>query len=275
MSHVQPLSPRTRRGCWAAMPARGRGPQRIFISYRRADAVADAALIQTYLSHTFGKENVFLDLVAIDEGAEFPEVIQQHILRADQFLVVIGPSWLTIEDEVRGGRRLDNPKDLVRREIELARTTNARVIPILVRGAVMPRPEELPESLEWLSYRNAFVIHSETFDRDLDALVERIKKATPRNRFVKGIAELRSYAPLRAILLNAVSKPCAFVLAAAIAAVGYWRGPHYVIPLFLALAALTYFSLSLVAFFSLAEAEWVGAKHSLGTRSEELAGTPE
>jgi hypothetical protein len=62
---------------------------------------------------------------------------------------------------------------------------------------------------------------------------------------------------LGAILWNAVSKPCAIILAAAIAAIGYWRGP-----LFVALAALAYFSLSLVAFFSLSEAEWVGAKHA-------------
>jgi hypothetical protein len=269
MTDVDPLPPR--RGCWAVTSARGRGPQRIFISYRRADAREAAALIHTYLSNAFGRQNVFLDVVTIDEGAAFPDFIRQHILRADQFLIVIGPAWLTIEDEVRGGRRLDNPDDFVRREIELARTTNARVIPILVMGAVMPSPESLPESLEWIAYRNAFVIHPESFDRDLDALVERIKKARPRNRFVRGLAELRSYAPLRAILWNAVSKPCAIVLAAAIAAIGYWRGPLYVTLLFLALAALTYLSLTLVAFFSFAEAEWVGAKPSQVRRAEELA----
>jgi hypothetical protein len=269
MIDVDPSPPH--RGCWAVTSARGRGPQRIFISYRRADAREAAALIHTYLSNAFGRQNVFLDVVTIDEGAEFPDSIRQHILRADQFLIVIGPGWLTIEDEVRGGRRLDNPDDFVRREIELARTTNARVIPILVMGAVMPTPESLPESLQWMSYRNAFVIHPETYDRDLDALVERIKKARPRNRFVRGLAELRSYAPLRAILWNAVSKPCAIVLAAAIAAIGYWRGPLYVALLFLALSALTYLSLSLVAFFSFAEAEWVGARRARGMRSDELA----
>jgi TIR domain-containing protein len=269
MDDVVPLLPH--RGCWAVTPARGRGPQRIFISYRRADALEAAALIYTYLSNGFGKQNVFLDVVTIDEGAEFPDSIRRDILRADQFLIVIGPAWLTVEDEVRGGRRLDNPEDFVRREIELARTTNARVIPILVRGAAMPSRERLPEPLEWMSYRNAFVIHPETFDRDLAALVDRIKKAKPRNRFVRGLAELRSYAPVRSILWNAVSKPCAIVLAAAIAAIGYWRGPLYVTLLFLALAGLTYLSLSLVAFFSFAEAEWVGAKRSRGMRSEELA----
>ena len=255
MTDIDPLPPR--RGCWAVTSARGQGPQRIFISYRRVDADESAALIHAYLSNAFGKQNVFLDLVTIDEGAEFPDVIRRHILRADQFLIVIGRTWLTVEDRVRGGRRLDNPADFVRREIELARTTNVRVIPILVRGAIMPRPEELPESLEWMAYRNAFVIHPESYDRDLAALVERIKKARPRNRFVHGLAELRSLAPLGAILWNAVSKPCAIFLAAAIAAIGYWRGP-----LFVALAALAYFSLSLVAFFSLSEAEWVGAKHA-------------
>src|SRR5262249_23097710 len=180
---------------------------------------------------TYGKQNVFLDVIAIDEGADFPDFIRQDILRADQFLIVIGPTWLETEDRARGGRRLDNPDDFVRREIALARTTNARAIPILVRGAVMPNMEDLPEPLQWISYRNAFVIHPESFDRDLDALVERIKKARPRNRFVRGLAELRSLAPLPTILWNAMSKPCAIVLAAAIAAVGYWLAPLYRAPL--------------------------------------------
>jgi hypothetical protein len=55
-------------------------------------------------------------------------------------LAVIGPTWLTVTDE-RGRRRLDDPDDIVRLEIEAALAREVRVIPILVEGAVMPGRE--------------------------------------------------------------------------------------------------------------------------------------
>ena len=48
-----------------------------------------------------------------------------------------------ITDE-HGRRRLDDPHDLIRLEIEAALTRNLRVIPILVDEARMPTAEELP-----------------------------------------------------------------------------------------------------------------------------------
>jgi hypothetical protein len=42
---------------------------------------------------------------------------------------LIGDQWVTITDE-DGRRRLDNPDDFVRLEIEAALTRNVRVIPL-------------------------------------------------------------------------------------------------------------------------------------------------
>ena len=41
-------------------------PARIFISYRRDDAAADAGRLADHLSLRFGKDRVFLDVDAID-----------------------------------------------------------------------------------------------------------------------------------------------------------------------------------------------------------------
>ena len=73
-------------------------------------------------------------------------------------LALIGPQWLTITDE-NGQRRLDNPEDYVRLEIETALTRKIRVIPILVDDARMPRANELPPSLAPLVRRNAVEIN--------------------------------------------------------------------------------------------------------------------
>jgi hypothetical protein len=59
----------------------------------------------------------------------------------------------------------------VRLEIEAALTRNVRVIPILVEGAPMPRPEELPESLTRLVRRQALELSPERFEFDTNRLL--------------------------------------------------------------------------------------------------------
>ena len=78
-------------------------------------------------------------------------------------LALIGPQWLTITNE-KGQRRLDDPEDYVRLEIETALTRKIRVIPILVDEARMPGADELPPTLAPLARRNAVEINPLTFD---------------------------------------------------------------------------------------------------------------
>jgi hypothetical protein len=78
-------------------------------------------------------------------------------------LALIGPQWLTITNKKRQ-RRLDDPGDYVRLEIETALTRKIRVIPILVDDAGMPGADELPAALAPLVRRNAVEINPITFD---------------------------------------------------------------------------------------------------------------
>ncbi len=73
-------------------------------------------------------------------------------------LALIGPEWLTITNK-NGHRRLDDPEDYVRLEIETALTRKIRVIPILVDEAKMPGADELPPTLAPLVRRNAVEIN--------------------------------------------------------------------------------------------------------------------
>src|SRR5262249_18378573 len=86
------------------------------------------------------------------------------------------PHWSTASDE-SGARRLNNPTDFVRVEIESALQRDVRVIPILVDGAQMPKASELPESLQSLATRNAVRIVHDKFAADVAGLVCVAKQA--------------------------------------------------------------------------------------------------
>jgi hypothetical protein len=85
-------------------------------------------------------------------------------------LALVGEQWLTITDE-DGRRRLDDPDDFVRVEIEAALTRNVRVIPILVDGARMPRADKLPPSLAGLVRRQALELSPARFEYDTSRLL--------------------------------------------------------------------------------------------------------
>src|SRR5690349_24277591 len=107
---------------------------RIFISYRRDDSRAISGRIHQSLIKAVGERNVFKDVDDIPVGRDFRAVIEKAILGSDILLVVIGPKWLSIAD-AQGSRRLDNPQDFVRLEIEMALRHGKRVVPLLVGGA--------------------------------------------------------------------------------------------------------------------------------------------
>jgi hypothetical protein len=67
-------------------------------------------------------------------------------------LAVIGKSWIDARDN-SGTRRLDNPEEFVRTEIETALKHGKTVIPVLVGDAHMPLPLELPKPIRALTER--------------------------------------------------------------------------------------------------------------------------
>ncbi|MEM9092553.1 MAG: toll/interleukin-1 receptor domain-containing protein [Cyanobacteria bacterium P01_F01_bin.53] len=149
---------------------------RIFISYRRSDAAAEAGRIYDYLERAFGHEAIFKDVDAIDAGDDFRDRINDAVGQCQVLLAVIGKSWLQVTDEA-GQRRLDNPADLVRLEIETALLRKVRVIPLLLDGVAMPTVRDLPTALVPLVDRNAArVRHDPDFRRDMDRVIEVIQR---------------------------------------------------------------------------------------------------
>jgi outer membrane protein assembly factor BamD (BamD/ComL family) len=138
-------------------------PGRIFISYRRRETAWPAGRLYDVLVEHFPPEQVFKDVDNIEPGEDFVERITAAVESCDVLLALIGPQWLTITNK-QGQRRLDDPHDYVRLEIETAITRRIRVIPILVDEAQMPGADELPASLAPLARRNAVEISPLTFD---------------------------------------------------------------------------------------------------------------
>jgi len=130
---------------------------RIFISYRRQDSRAAADYLYDSLARCLGDERIFLDRSTIRPGQDFPKAIQDAIRGATLFLVLIGPRWLEAKDS-KGHRRLEHPRDYVRREIETALQHNITIIPLLLDGAGVPPKGKLPASIRPFIYQQAHVL---------------------------------------------------------------------------------------------------------------------
>jgi hypothetical protein len=149
----------------------GSASPQIFISYRREDTAGYAGRLYDALGERFGKKRVFMDIDSIRGGARVREVVKESVGSCDIVIALIGKRWSSVVDR-DGRRRLDEPDDWVRLELEtaLGRKT-AQVIPTLVQGAPMPPSDELPRELEELSDRNAVELSDARWHEDVDRLI--------------------------------------------------------------------------------------------------------
>jgi hypothetical protein len=123
---------------------------------------------------------VFQDVEDIPLGMDFTEFIQNVVGKCDAFLAIIGDEWLSATDHA-GGRRLDNPADNVRIEIQSALKRQIPLIPVLVRGAEMPTAQSLPASLGALATRNAIRVRpNPDFRSDMTRLIEGLEELFKR-----------------------------------------------------------------------------------------------
>jgi hypothetical protein len=148
-----------------------------FISYRREDAAGYAGRLRESLERRLGSARVFRDVDTLRPGQAFVQAIESRLSDCAVMLAVIGRDWVNARD-LAGSRRLDEPFDFVRLEIAAALARpNVLVVPVLVEGAAMPSAAELPENLKPLIRRHAVSIRDETWDGDVDRLVNVIESA--------------------------------------------------------------------------------------------------
>jgi TIR domain len=146
----------------------------IFISYRRSDSQGESGRLFDDLVRQFGRSAVFMDVVGIDAGCDFRRAIDDSVQSCSILLAMVGPLWLEAGDE-QGSRRLENEADYVRLEIAAALRRDIPVVPVLLRGAKMPRSEQLPEEIADLAYRNAVELSHARWKSDVQVLIKALR----------------------------------------------------------------------------------------------------
>lgn len=148
---------------------------KIFINYRRDDSAGYAGRLYDRLAGHFDPDHVFMDIDQIEPGEDFVEVIQEKLKAVQVAVALIGKQWLDITD-ANGQRRLDNPEDWVRLEIEALLVRKIRVIPLLVGGANAPNSSRLPGSLSALARLQAHEVSDRRFHEDVNKLIRVLEK---------------------------------------------------------------------------------------------------
>jgi hypothetical protein len=148
----------------------------IFLSYRRDDSGGHVGRLYDALSAKFGSTRIFVDIDHISAGQDFVQVVDDAVARCAVLLVVIGKRWAGTGRV--GKRRIDNPGDFVRLEVAGGlRRQGLRIIPVLVGGAMMPGPTELPDDIKDLARRNAFELSDTRWKEDVTRLITQLDQA--------------------------------------------------------------------------------------------------
>jgi hypothetical protein len=167
-------------GCGRDADAPGVTANKIFISYRHGLAGGHARDIDEAVAERFGRHNVYFDVHGLP-GHNLVREIGEAVGRCAVLLVLIGPGWAEQRDG-SGNRRLEDPHDFVRLELEtgLARD-DVVVLPLMVAGArALPARDQLPGGLRSLPDYRALELLDAHWDFYLGKLLAALEQLLPR-----------------------------------------------------------------------------------------------
>jgi pterin-4a-carbinolamine dehydratase len=162
-------------------------PEPIFVSYRREDSSDAAGRLKETIRHRFGEDFVFMDTSAIGPGDKWAARLQAALEASRVVLAVIGPGWLRASDDW-GSRRIDEPDDWVRKELDFALANDKVIVPVMIGGAVIPPSDKLPPSLVKLFDSNVLEVRSAYWDHDLEMLYGQLKRHTSHPESAQDVA---------------------------------------------------------------------------------------
>lgn len=159
----------------------------IFISYRRSDSQGFAHRLADSLKRAFAAHLVFIDSESIWMGDKWATSIADAERRSLVVLAVIGKEWLSARDE-HGRRRIDDPNDVLRRELAEALRRNIQIVPLYLDDAPVLTRKALPRALSGLVDNQPRRVYSdERYKRDVEALIDELARIHARQTSGAGL----------------------------------------------------------------------------------------
>ena len=143
----------------------------IFICYRRKDTAGYAGRLHEHLKTEYGVEGVLFDVATEGDAELLRGWVQRVVPQSAVVLVLMGDRWL---DSQSGRRRIDDPNDIVRFEIELALSQSVPIIPVLVDGAAFPTAAEVPESIKRLLEFKGYPLSNANWNAELKTILSAV-----------------------------------------------------------------------------------------------------
>jgi RNA polymerase sigma factor (sigma-70 family) len=135
---------------------------RVFINYARADTLELARKMSSALKAQ--GYDVFFDMDIWDKDANLEIDIQSKVSRSDIVVSLQSPNTFASEWWMK--------------ELAWALEMGKLVVPVLVDGYAMPRPDNLPKQISQLAYLGAVTFRSQQFERDFEQLVRQLPQVT-------------------------------------------------------------------------------------------------
>ena len=122
---------------------------KIVVSYRCGTFCHVWGVLLHRLVERFGQNSLFIDIDNIPFGGDFRT---DALTSSDLLVAVIGREWLGRRENAPA--RIMNAADPVRVEIETAMRSSVPILLVLIDGAMMPDPEQLPDSIKEFAFLN-------------------------------------------------------------------------------------------------------------------------
>lgn len=152
----------------------------VFVSYRRDDVGMIASDVVGELQKEL-QVPVFFDLESIQSGEDFRQAIADALRGCDVILVLLGKDWYGPADRDR--RRVDDPDDIFRNEVQTAIQSSAYLIPVLV--GIQALDDETLGPVAALAGRQWHHIRLGQKPADIKALVDVVKQRLYERRQAK------------------------------------------------------------------------------------------
>jgi len=149
---------------------------KVFVNYRQRDAADNllphALLVEALadrLGVHFGRDSVYFD-TTLRIGEPYPAALRARLTETTVLVVVIHPTWVADLAD-----RADRHRDWVHDEIAGALAAGARLVPVVLAGASMPRHHDLPETIRGLADVQGVELRFGSLAAGLDTVVTEIE----------------------------------------------------------------------------------------------------